>query len=860
MTSPSSRATNAIVRLSFVGAVVLAMSAAFLQTRASADNIRTSKTSLKCVEQETFNTFNCTVKVVASAPLAPRGKVDLRAVDGSGQFISTSLPGTRSCELKPSDTLISTCEIEYRNNAVGTHEIVAEYGTNVGGIRPSSGRAPALVRFRFESFIDFTCPPDGLVPVGSSILCTAEVSHVADPELRIPTGIVRIVDTSGKGEIGGRCILARANQFGASCTIAFTGPSPGPARITAKYLGDDFNGQREAATTVRAFSIGVRFAAPDGTGADPCENPIDPCSLRRAAGSFAQVPTSSIAPGAEVVLLPGNYSESANLSIESGTQLHGQAGQPRPVIDFSNGGLFAGSFREIEPVVAHVEINSANSRIGLRVDDGTIEDVVVRTSASSATSCTGSGSFLIRDAVCFSSGAGSTAVGAFAFTERGGLIDNRIVNVTAVSTGAGSFGINYRVESEGPAPRLVADVLSVIARGTGADVAARSIGLTPGSGGQIDLRLENSDYTNTLPITNANGGPVAITPAGSGTNIVAPPLFAADGYHQVPASPTIDSGALSASSRTIDIDGQPRPGGAASDIGADEFSEEALANTTTTLECGPILLNRDNASLCLATVRDTSATPTAPVGEVEFNSDAAQGTFSNGALCVLDNFGADSASCEIAYTAGSRGAHHLTGEFTGSVVHNPSEGTRTLTVRTQAEEEEGGILSPTTTTLDCEPNPVLFPGVSVCVATVLDTSSNPTLPFGRVDFSTAAGGTFSEGGSCMLAAAGPDKASCARAYTPTKIGSGTHPLGANYRGDPLHDPSQGAESLAVLARTQSSVEPTRSARHLSTATRRTRATRRARARVAAQLGALVGHVRNRRAEARVASASSAGRG
>lgn len=56
-------------------------------------------------------------------------------------------------------------------------------------------------------------------------------------------------------------------------------------------------------------SAAVRYAAPGGTGADPCVDPAKPCSLY-VAGSLS-APSTTLTSGDVVEAAPGTYSEAA---------------------------------------------------------------------------------------------------------------------------------------------------------------------------------------------------------------------------------------------------------------------------------------------------------------------------------------------------------------------------------------------------------------------------------------------------------------------------------------------------------------------------------------------------------------------
>jgi hypothetical protein len=108
------------------------------------------------------------------------------------------------------------------------------------------------------------------------------------------------------------------------------------------------------------------------------------------------------------------------------------------------------------------------------------------------------------------------------------------------------------------------------------------------------------------------------------------------------------------------------------------------------------------------------------------------------------------------------------------------------------------LQSSTTTTLGCAPPTlILGAGSSTCTATVSDASGDATTPQGSVSLTSGGPGTFSAGGSCALAGAGPDVARCQITYTPSAVGSGSHELTAAYGGDLSHAASQGTAQLGI---------------------------------------------------------------
>src|SRR4051794_38372270 len=157
-----------------------------------------------------------------------------------------------------------------------------------------------------------------------------------------------------------------------------------------------------------ASAATTRYAAPGATGVDPCTNPSAPCSIYTAASNTA--PGTSIAPGDDVVLAPGNYTD-ADLGppatnfvqVANGVTVHGAVGQPRPVItrEDPNTSLQGAFFLGPTTTLSHVDIESSAARTSVWVAGGTLQDSIIRSSStfSSTIACVQNGG-TIRDTVC----------------------------------------------------------------------------------------------------------------------------------------------------------------------------------------------------------------------------------------------------------------------------------------------------------------------------------------------------------------------------------------------------------------------------------------------------------------------------
>jgi Bacterial Ig-like domain (group 3) len=717
-------------------------------------------------------------------PVSGSIRFERDATDGAGSFSDDG-----ECEL---DQESSSCEVEYTPTARGSgaHRITARYsGDAVHG--ESSGTGQVLVKTAEEEAEDaktptvteVQCGPDRLAK-GRTSFCTAIVERTGSNPNPL-TGSVHFT-TGEQGDFSrASCSLQSTGSAPATCEFTYvpTAVGSGRHRITAEYDGDaDYRKSRGEAT----LTVGsIRFAEPGGDGADPCAERTNPCSLFTAADRSASGTT--VKAGDEVILAPGLYTSAAgDLGLRGFTTLaanidfHGERGLPRPVIDIAPEVVpLAGISIQSGDVVSHMEVKSSTIPVVI-FTSGFVEDVIVRSSAEGALACAQADG-VIRDSACLTSGANATAIGL----EPSGPISRflRLRNVTAISTGDGSVGLRYSARGGS----LGIEAKSVIAHGAATDAVARGLSnpFSPDTGGEVQIAFDHSDYATTSTATDA-GGLATVTPAGSGTNIVAEPRLAADQVHQRAASPTVDAGATDGLSGEFDIDGELRAGDGTADIGADEF---VVGSTETELRCGPGPVEVDATTTCTAEVTNLGAIEGAPTGSVEFTTED-PGDFAP-ISCELEGPVEKTASCSATYTPeeATPALHHLNATFKGSPEHGLSADSLDLEVT----EQGGGDQQDTTTALTCVLGSVEADHQSRCTATVTGTTTAPT---GRVRFTTDDPGDFTPI-SCELENPVDDHASCAVDYTPDEATPTLHLLKATYTGTTEHAFSEDTFDLTV---------------------------------------------------------------
>jgi hypothetical protein len=589
----------------------------------------------------------------------------------------------------------------------------------------------------------------------------------------------------------------------ASCQIGYEPAELGSHTIAATYSGDELHESAVRNAVIQVNGVGTRYAAPGGTGADPCSDRSDPCSLFAAASS--QAPGTTIVEGDEVELAPGTYSRTAGdlgpigiVQLPLGVSLHGEAGQPRPVLllDRAEPGDLPGLAILSRDSISHLEIRSDSAPTLIEVRDGIVDDVIARSTFQGRLRnpvCRQSGG-LIRDSGCFSSGTGQIALG---LVLEGTFAPKtlQLRNVTAVSAGEGSFGMAYEVTSGSfVGPHLTVNGTGVIAQGTAADVAARGLSAfptRPGSGAVVNIVLDHSAYATVA--TEANGGGAAtIPPTGDETtNIDDPPLLAEDGIHQLSGSPTVNAGATDSLSGSVDIDGESRTIGRAADIGADEI----VPLTSTEASCDPPTVVGSQPTTCEIVVTDLSPQGSPPSGEVTLESDR-HGTFLGGPttpLCLLRPVSGDEskARCQFTYVGTEAGDNVITAAYPGDRDHSSSSGATTVLIEGVRDTE---------TLVQCE-SPVARRQASNCQATVIDvgTSGTKTAPSGDVLFHSDRAGSFENDpvNTCALTPVeGSPEATCNLHFTPTV--AEPHQIQAIYRSDELvHSQSSRTTTIDV---------------------------------------------------------------
>ena len=411
-----------------------------------------------------------------------------------------------------------------------------------------------------------------------------------------------------------------------------------------------------------------------------CTSPATPCTIHEAAQG------AGVMSADEVVIAPGSYSDTAgdlgggNVVTPVAGNVHGAVGLARPVVtaNVPTDGPF---IVNAGVTLSRIEVDTADAVGNVQLQGGVVDGLIARSSRAGAIVCRHAFG-TIRNSACLATGTGSWALGLDANGSPSRTLTVR--NVTAVATGSGSRGASYRFFASSGSSDTV-DIVNSITRGTSSDVRAEAAQLNGFCPESVTISLDYSDYANAAAfdanLCMTGAGSASVTAAGTLNNQTMAPILAADGYHQVAGSITIDNGSSANVSGTEDIDGQARTIGLAADIGADELRRP----TSSAVSCDPTSVFVGEATTCTATVIDRAATAQSPPsGSVTFGTRGTGiGSFGSGGVCTLGPSTETASSCQVAYTPSQvgTGTRQVTGSYGGGVKHDPSQGTfSTLTV------------------------------------------------------------------------------------------------------------------------------------------------------------------------------------
>jgi hypothetical protein len=317
-----------------------------------------------------------------------------------------------------------------------------------------------------------------------------------------------------------------------------------------------------------------RFASPSGTGTA--------CTL--AAPCEIVTAVNNAATGDDITIEPGTYGSPTPLAttLDDGgntLSIHGQAGQPRPIIISKAGyGIELGGENSS---VSDLDLEDSTGEYGIysySANGNAIDDVISHMSAAKAVACYPSGT--LTDSVCWSSGSSGIAATLLVVSSATATLRND----TLIASGSGGTAVSAHAF----ASTMTINLTNSIARGAGADI---SVHTELNATAKAIVNADHSNYANVQISNEFPGSTTSVTPAGSATNQTGAPAFvdeAVGNFHELSSSTaTIGQGIDSPLDGTTDLDGNPRELNGTTDIGAYEFIPPP---TSTTVGAAPVPL------------------------------------------------------------------------------------------------------------------------------------------------------------------------------------------------------------------------------------------------------------------------------
>jgi len=366
-----------------------------------------------------------------------------------------------------------------------------------------------------------------------------------------------------------------------------------------------------------AANARVRHASPTGIGTTCTQ--VAPCDLQTAM--------SETWTGDEVIIAPGDYAleefgayvpwVNAELTeFSHDIYVHGEFDAPPPTIHLAADEYSTLSMAGEGDRLSWVDVTSSGAEATAIFCECAVDRVrALATGADSIAISSGPGS--ITNSLALATGKNGT--GAFMSSSAPGYTGS-VLSSTVIATGPESEGVisayfgSGGPEEETPPPgTFTTTVVDSIVDGTESDLNA--------AGGASDRRGVFVASNSNFQVVDVDLG----TYTDGGGNQTAAPLFvdaAAGNFAEAAGSPTIDAGTAYAGIGPVDLAGNPRSQGGATDIGAFEAVPPPAPGVLKSLKVAPAAFKAANIGGAIISAKGKKAK--APIGaKVSFSLDAA---------------------------------------------------------------------------------------------------------------------------------------------------------------------------------------------------------------------------------------------
>ena len=615
----------------------------------------------------------CTATVIDTVnnQSQPEGEVRFEHT-GAGEFPG----GEEKCaSLVAGGSDRATCTFLYKPEAEGEPEITAHYEGD-GAHEKSQGSALLTVepgtgdREKNTTTTAVRCQPSAIV-VGSLTTCLVTVTDIPQPNPMRPSGLVSFRHNgTGQGQFtgpdGAVCQLSGGNSREALCAVTYHSEQPGSQTITASYEADS---NHEASSVSTTLTVVPKHQTSTSLTCDPAELFLGRGSAICTATVTDVSPSGTPRPRDLTGIVRFTHTGRGSLNTLS-CSLNGPEGEASCQVEYT-------------PSVPGAEEGDHVITASFQPGDETHEPsqntftiAVKGVPAKTTLSCDHTDLVLESSTICTAtveeepSSTPQTPHGAVEFQVSGGFgifsggSTSCFLNETT-GPGEASCKITYTPTTVSTGKHKIKATF----QGDGVHLSAPdtfTVNVTPPAGGRPTQTALSCDPPSvsvgvasicTATVHNAAAsspfGTVNLVSDGAGVfsggsdsctlqleaggqascKVEYTPSAVGSGQHKITAEYTGERGfATSQGSFTVEVTG----------------------TTTTALVCQPDNLVLDgSSSTCTATVTDTRANPSAPLGAVFFEKDSS-GTFSE-EICGLEPAGPNSSSCHVTYTPSALG-------------------------------------------------------------------------------------------------------------------------------------------------------------------------------------------------------------
>ena len=247
-----------------------------------------------------------------------------------------------------------------------------------------------------------------------------------------------------------------------------------------------------------------------------------------------------------------------------------------------------------------------------------------------------------------------------------------VLNLGVVPLDVGAGGLL----TAGQAPVFVQDSAGIAISPDGKSLYVTETTPAQGAVAQFDVGADGAlspKTPATVPTGTGDSAPIGIAVAPDGKSV-----YVANSSEDSVSQYSVGAGGALSPKTPATVSTDSRPGFNSDPVRIAVSPLPAVHATATSVSCSSRMFAPGDATVCKATVTDTTASgQTTPTGTVSFSNSGGGSVF--GSPCTLSGSGA-SASCTVFFASFARGGHIVAAAYGGDATHSASRGFTGVTV------------------------------------------------------------------------------------------------------------------------------------------------------------------------------------